>query len=124
MSLLARFRLENAHRSSNNAGEPAPTPAGEGTSDHSDNSDRLDFLPSSPAGGRSSTLEPPTPAQQRRERSDSAEEALERESQQRHKRHCATQVCRDLELAEDALTAFAEVNAPHHYQHILMECPA
>ncbi|KAG9308780.1 hypothetical protein JVU11DRAFT_11573 [Chiua virens] len=114
MSLLTRFRLEHAHTggSSNDAEGSAPASAGETTGAHLDDFDRLSFPPSSPAGERSSTMEPPPPGQRRRERSDSAEEALERGSQRRHKRRCAVQVCRDLELAEDALTAFADLDLP------------
>jgi hypothetical protein len=113
MSLLARFRREHANRPSDDA--EASGFVDEGTDSHFNNPDRLFFPPSSPAGERSGTLEPPAPAQQRRERSNSAKEALEQESQQRHKRCRATQVCKDLDLAEDALDAFTEVSALHLY---------
>ncbi|KAH0825929.1 hypothetical protein J3R83DRAFT_7619 [Lanmaoa asiatica] len=99
-----------ASQSGNDAEGPTPaTGAGEGTYN---DSNRLYFPPSSPVGERSSIFEPPTPAQRRRECSDSAEQALEWEGQGRRKRRCAIQVCKDLELSEDALTTFAELDVP------------
>ncbi|KAF8546846.1 hypothetical protein OG21DRAFT_1490763 [Imleria badia] len=109
MSLLARFRLEHTLRPSNDAEGSADASAGDNTNTRADDSGRLFFPPSSPVCESSSSLEPPPPGQRQRERSDSAEEVLQRESQQRCKRRCAIQVCRDLELAENALTAFTEI---------------
>lgn len=124
MSLLARFRLEHAPRPGAEAEGSAPASAGTDAPFDGSGLDRFSFPPSSPAAERSSIFDPPPPAQRRRERSDSAEATLEQESQQRCKRHCAIQVCKDFELAEDVLADFTEVNAPHLCQHILMECPA